>query len=432
MDKEISIHFLGTWYIPLFLVVFALFIGILAGIYPAFMLSSFRPVAVLKGKAQTGTRQRMLRNGLVVFQSFTTICLLVGTMVIHNQLHFMRKKDLGFNKDNIIIIKNAYVLGERQQAFKSELKKNPQIMGASYSASSPFMTLVAQIYGKEGRKIKTNYTLINMETDYDFEKTYSFSMKEGRFLSRENPTDDSALILNEAAVLALGLDEPVIGQQLSRINEKGERYTIIGIAENFHIESLHETIRPLSISLEKSSPVRLLSIRIGSEQVEKTLSFIKKQWQALDAAQPLDLVFLDDRFEKEYTAEIQTGNVFSAFTILAIFIACLGLFGLASFMAEQKTKEIGVRKILGATVPGIVINLSKEYLKWPAIANILAWPLAYYAMNQWLHNFAFRTSLSIWPFITAGGATLTISLLTVSYQSIKVALSHPVKSLRCE
>lgn len=431
IDKEITMSFLGTWYMLPFLISFALGIGILAGVYPAFMLAAFQPVAVLKGKMQSSVRQRRFRNGLVVFQFFTTIALFIGTFVIFSQLHFMRNKNLGFEKDHILVIQNAHILGDKQQAFKNELKKNPQILGAAYAASGPFMSLSAQIYRPEGQDIQANYTLINIVADHDYMDTYRFAMKEGRFFSRENATDTSAIILNESAVRALGFEDPV-GKQLQYLNEGVTPLTIIGTVKDFHLQSLNEAIRPMALTLIQEDPVRLMSIRTSPAQLNKTLSFIETQWKSLNPAQPVDYVFLDDQFDRGFRKEELSFKVFSAFAGLAIFIACLGLFGLASFMAQQKTKEIGVRKVLGASVSGIVMLLSKEYVKWLILANLLAWPLAYYAMSTWLQDFAFRISLTVWPFLIAGGTALVIALLTVSYQSIKAALAHPVNSLKYE
>jgi putative ABC transport system permease protein len=325
------------------------------------------------------------------------------------------------------------MIGDQQEAFKAELRNNPDILGASYSASGPFMSLMAQIYRREGQDIQTNYTLVNIQTDYDYMDTYRLQMKDGRFFSKENSTDSTAMIMNEAAVRAVGLEEPVIGKQLMLLSDDGGTYTIIGTIKDFHMQSLHEAIRPMVMTLEESASLfRLLSLRISPGKTEEVLGFLEEQWKAFGPAQPVDYVFMDERFERGYAAESRTGNVFTSFAGLAIFIACLGLFGLASFMAEQKTKEIGVRKVLGASVPGILVLLSKEYIKWLALANLLAWPLAYYVAHKWLQNFAFRTGITVWPFLLAGGSALVVALLTVSYQSIKAALAQPIKSLRYE
>jgi putative ABC transport system permease protein len=432
MDKDISLAFLGTWYIPLLLVGSAAFIGVLAGVYPAFLLASFRPAAVLKGKMQSAAREKAFRNGLVVFQFFATVVLFVGTIVITKQLRFMQNKELGFDKQHIVVIQNARVLGDGQAAFKTELKGNPDILDAAYSIGGPFMSLSARIYRKEGgQDAATSYTLVNIVGDHDFLNTFRMTMKEGRFFSRENSTDDSAIILNEAAVHALGLENPV-GQGLTQLNDEGIPFQIIGTVGNFHMQFLTDAIRPTVLTLLQDDPGQYLSIRIRPGKAESALDFIQRRWKAFGPAQPVDYVFLDENFNRQFKTDTQTGNVFSAFAGLAIFIACLGLLGLASFMAERKTKEIGVRKVLGASIGGIVMLLSKEYLKWLIIANLLAWPLAYYAMQRWLQKFAFRTALGLGPFLLAGGAALAIALLTVSYQSIKAALAHPIKSLRYE
>ena len=431
MDKEISMAVLGIWYVTVFLVVFALFVGFLAGVYPAFMLAAFQPAQVLKGKMQSNRRERRFRNGLVVFQFFTTVVLFTVTIVIFNQLHYIRHKDLGFEREHIVVIQNAHVIRDQQQAFKTELKKNPDILAASYSTNGPYMSLSAGIFRKEDQDIQANYTLVNIVADYEYMDTYRFKLKEGRYFSRENSTDNSAIVLNEAAVRALGLEDP-IGKRLLDVSDEVKPITIIGTAQDFHLQFLRDAIRPLGMILLQGNTGRLLSIRINPGQVEQTLGYIEKQWDAFNPGQPVDYVFLDERFNRGFKADLQTGNVFSAFAGLAIFIACLGLFGLASFMAELKTKEIGVRKILGATVPGIVILLSKEYVKWLAVANLLAWPLAYYALHNWLQDFAFRINITFWPFLLAGGAALIIALLTVSYQSLKAAFTHPIKSLRYE
>ena len=431
MDKEISMAVLGTWYIILLLIVFALFVGFLAGVYPAFMLAAFQPVDVLKGKMQSNRRERRFRNGLVVFQFFTTVVLFIVTIVIFNQLHYIRHKDLGFDREHIIVIQNALVMGDQQQAFKTELKKNPDIFNASYSTNGPYMSLSAGVFRKEGQDIQTNFTLVNIVADYDYMDTYRIQLKEGRFFTPENATDEKAIVLNEVAVRSMGLENPV-EKRLLDISDEITPLSIIGTVKDFHLQFLRDAIRPMGLLLLQGNSGRLLSIRINPGKIQPTLDFIKQQWDAFNPGQPIDYVFLDERFNRGLKADLQTGNVFSAFAGLAIFIACLGLFGLASFMAELKTKEIGVRKVLGATVPGIVILLSKEYVKWLAVANLLAWPLAYYAMHTWLQNFAFRIGITIWPFLLAGGAALFIALMTVSYQSIKAAVTHPVKCLRYE
>ncbi|MHC4891716.1 MAG: ABC transporter permease, partial [Planctomycetota bacterium] len=270
-----------------------------------------------------------------------------------------------------------------------------------------------------------------INTDFDFLKVYQPQMLEGRFFTKENVTDSSAVLLNESAVKALEFEDP-LGKRIYDLGQERMPRNIIGIVKDFHLETLHKVIRPMSITLAQEGGLDFLSIRVRPEGIEETLSFIERQWKTFVLEQPVDFVFFDERFDRLYRAEIQAGKVFSAFAVLAIFVASMGLFGLASFMAEQRTKEIGIRKVLGASVSGIVLLLSREYVKWILLANLIAWPLAYYAMNKWLQNFAFRTGFTIWTFLIAGGAALAIALLTVSYQSLKAAFAHPAKSLRHE
>ncbi len=431
MDKEISAAVLGSWYVLPVIVGFAVLIGILAGAYPAFMLASLRPVVVLKGKMQSGARERRLRNVLVVFQFFATITLFISTLVIFRQLHYLRNKNLGFEQEHMVILQNAQALGDQQAAFKAELRKNPDIIEAAYSSGGPFMSLSAQIFRVEGQDINTNFTLVNIAVDHDFKPTYRFFMDEGRFFSRENTTDASAVVLNQAAVRALGIKNPV-GKRIIPLSDQNEPFNIIGTVKDFHLQSLREAIRPMGMLLLQEEPGIFLTLRIRPGETEKILRAIEDRWEAFNPGQPVDFVFLDERLNRDYRGEILARNVFSAFAGLAIFIACLGLFGLASFMAERRTKEIGVRKVLGASVGGIVVLLSREYAKWLGIANLLAWPLAFYGMHHWLRNFAFRTTLAIWPFLLSGAAALAIALFTVSYQAIKAARAHPIKSLRYE
>jgi putative ABC transport system permease protein len=429
--KEITFNLLENWFILPSMVGFLAIIGIIAGGYPAFLLASFKPVTVLKGRIQSGARGRWFRNGLVVFQFFTTIALFIGTIVIFNQLHYIRNKNLGFDKDHIIIINNAAKISTKQQAFKNTLKQNANIVNATYSASLPQMSLSGNAYQKEGQEGNQNYILVNIAADHDFLETYRIQMSEGRFFSEDNPSDLSAVILNEAAVKALDIKDPV-GQRLFHLGDERTALDIIGVVKNFHLESLHEAIRPMVVTLIQEDTGHYLSIRISPGKIKETLNFIESQWEAFVPDQPVDFVFFDDRFDRLYRSEIQAGKVFSAFALLAIFVACLGLFGLASFMAEQRTKEIGIRKVLGASASSIIFLLSREYAKWVLLANILAWPIAFYGMKKWLGNFAFRGDLTIWPFLIAGGAALLIALFTVSYQSLKAAFADPAKSLRYE
>lgn len=431
VGKEIQLDLWGNWFMIPGIVGLAIIIGFISGSYPAFLLASFRPVIVLKGKMQAGSKDRRFRNILVVFQYITTVSLFIGTIVIFSQLHYIRNKDLGYNKEHVVIINNAMQIGEAQQAFKTELLQNPYIVNATYSNGLPQMRLSGQVFQKEGQEGENTYILVNLGTDYDYFDTYRMEMLEGRFFSRDISTDSTAVILNEAALKALEIENP-LEKQIFLLADERIPLNIIGIIKDFHLQSLHQTIRPSILTLDQSAPLAFLSIRIQPGRIEDSLRFIESQWSTFVSEQPVDFVFFDERFDRLYRSEIRTSRVFTAFAFLAILIASLGLFGLASFMAEQRTKEIGIRKVLGASVSGVVLLLSKEYIKWILIANIVAWPLAYYFMNKWLQNFAFRTGLNLWMFLASGIAALIIALTTVSYQSLKAALSHPAKCLRYE
>ncbi|MBN1273571.1 MAG: ABC transporter permease [Candidatus Aminicenantes bacterium] len=407
-------------------------IGILAGMYPSFLLSSFRPVAVLKGKVRSGIKGRRFRNVLVVFQFFASVFLFIGTIVIFNQLRYMKNKNLGFNKEHIVIVDNVDKLGSHQAAFKNELEKNADIRNASYSVGLPQMRLNAQPYRKEGDEARNTFILVRLHVDIDFFDTYGLEMADGRSFSGEIGSDSEALVINQSAAAALEFSEPLGKRLLDMNNEESPPKAIIGIVKNFHIMPLNESIRPTVLTLMKELKGDYLSVRIRPGTAGKVLGFLKEKWAEAVPSQPLEFTFFDERFNHHYREETRMGKLSTAFAVLAVFIACLGLFGLALFMSEERTKEIGVRKTLGASVPGVVFLLARDFAKWVLFANILAWPAAYFAMHKWLQNFAYRMGLSIWIFLVSGGISLAIALFTVSYQAVKSALANPVESLRYE
>jgi len=292
------------------------------------------------------------------------------------------------------------------------------------------MRLIGGVFQKEGAESNESHTLLNIAADYDFLETYQIKMAQGRFFSREMTTDTLAVILNETAVSTLNITDI----SKDRLNPSGNNppLNIIGVFKDFHLQSLHEKIRPMSATLLRSQPGVLLSVRIRPGEIEETIRFLETEWNKFVPGQPADYVFFDDRFDDMYRSEIQAGKVISSFSLLAIFIACLGLFGLASFTMVQRTKEIGIRKVMGASTSGIILLMSRQFLKWVLIANVLAWPIAYYAMNKWLQNFAFKTDMGLWIFIVSGVSALIIALLTVSYNSIKAAVANPAEALRFE
>jgi putative ABC transport system permease protein len=386
---------------------------------------------VLKGTTQSSLRGRRFRNILVVFQFCASITLLVGTTVIYAQLHYVQNKELGFEKEHVVVVQRAEKLGTQQEAFKNRLKQHSNVLSVTFTDSLPQMLLEAKVFQKEGEGSNKNNTLITISTDHDFLETYGIQLVEGRYFERERSSDSEAIVLNQAAVKALDIHNP-LEKRLILVGLRRRPIDIVGIFNDFHMEPLHVKIGPTAMILMGTRPGVLLSVRVRPGNLQKTLGYVEDQWNQFTNNQPFEYVFFDDQFDMIYKAEIQAGKVITAFACLAIFIACLGLLGLASFTAGQRTKEIGIRKVLGATVSGIMILLNKDFIKWVLIANLIAWPLAYYVMNKWLQSFAYRISLNIWMFLPAAAVALVIALLTVSYQSIKAAISNPVDSLRYE
>jgi putative ABC transport system permease protein len=431
VGKKFSSGHILDWPFLLVLLIGAFVIGTAAGSYPAFLMASFRPVAVLKGKIQSSMRGRRFRDALVVFQFCASVVLLVGTAVIYTQLHYIRNKELGFDKEHVVVIQRAEKLGSQQLAFKDQLYQNPDVLSATFTDSLPQILLEAKVFQKEGEGSQENNTLITITADYDLLKTYGLEMIAGRYFERERSTDPAAIVLNETAIKALDIQDP-LEKRLVLVGLKRKPMNIIGIINDFHMESLHTKIGPTGVILFGARPSVLLSVRVQPGDLPKTLGFLEGKWSEFTNNQPFEYVFFDDQFDMLYKAEIQAGKVITAFACLAVFIACLGLLGLASFTASQRTKEIGIRKVLGATTSGILVLLNKNFVKRVLVANLIAWPLAYYAMNKWLQNFAYRIRISFWMFLASAVIALLIALFTVSYQSFRAARGNPVDSLRYE
>jgi putative ABC transport system permease protein len=338
---------------------------------------------------------------------------------------------LGFNKEQVVVILNAAKLGKQQQVFKERMKQYQGIVSASYTDCLPQMMLEVKPFQKVGSESYENHTLITIMSDYDFMDTYQFEMIDGRFFEKTRSADSSALLLNEAAVKSLNLRNP-LQEQLTWLGLSKERMEIIGILRDFHLEPLHMAIRPMASMLMRAKPGEFLSIRIKGGHIPESIRYIEAQWNNFVPQQPLEYVFFDDQFGQIYQKEIQAGRILTIFASLAIIIACLGLYGLASFTAIRRIKEIGIRRVFGASGSSIFVLLSKEFTKWVALSNLIAWPIAWYAMNQWLQNFAYRINISWWIFVFAGMMALLIALLTVSWQAVRVATANPVQALRYE
>jgi len=411
-------------------------VSLLAGSYPAFFLSSFKPTDVLKGKANAGSTKSILRSGLVVFQFATSIMLIVATITVYQQLNFIQNKKIGFNKDQVLIIEETGYLGNNNKAFKNEMKKVPGVINGAFTGFLPVSGSARNDMTFSKDPVITPTNALNMQAwsiDYDYIPTLGMEVIKGRNFSPSFGTDSTALIINETTASLLGLDDPV-GKKVYRSesypSEKLITYTIVGVVRNFNFESMRQTIAPLCFILGDAG--WSTAFRIDPEKTSGILREAERKWKSMSPEMPFSYRFLDDSFNRMYQAEQRVGKVAVAFATLAILIACLGLFGLATYMAEQRTKEIGVRKVLGATVNNIVLMLSRDFLKLVIIAGVIAFPLAWWGMHRWLQDFAFRIDMAWWVFIVSGILAAAIALFTISFQALKAALANPVNSLRSE
>ena len=432
IGRQIDIQYFNNLGIIPLLLLFGLIVGIISGSYPAFFLSSFKPIAALKGNKTSGKSGSWLRNILVVAQFTISIFLIIGTLVVNQQLKFFQNKKLGFDKEQVLVINNPGSLGDKTIAFKEELRKQPDIINVSGSTTLPGQGFSNIGFGAEG--VDEGFTLNLCICDYDFLDTLKLSLTQGRFFKKEFTTDSHAAVLNESAVELLGWEDP-IGKRINNWSRNRGDFVVIGVIKDYHYESLHQEIRPQALFLSTgyyTSTESYISVRLITMNVSETISRIEDMWKTFAPQTPFQYSFLDKDYDNLYINERQTRQLFSVFSFLAIFIACLGLFGLASFIADQKTKEIGIRKVLGASVAKIVKNLNISFLKWVLIANLVAWPLAWFAMNRWLENFAYRIGLSWWMFVSAAVLAVVIALITVSIQTVKAALKNPIDSLRYE
>ncbi len=406
-----------------------LLVGILSGSYPGLLLSSFRPVFMVKGLPiiKNLDNAGILRKVLVVFQFVLSVFLMIGTVVIYNQLNYVKTTDLGFNADNIVCI-YMQDLSEDYQAVKSEMRQDPDILNVTATYTPPVWFSIGTAGPQwEGMKDDEHFVMALGFADYDYIETFGMDIVEGRSFSKEYSTDDGgAYIVNETAVKAMNMENPV-GEKFSWNNIDGK---IIGVVKDFHFRPLRYEIQPFGLLILPS--YNYLCIKIKPDKIAGAISFIENKFKKLRPGQEFGYKFLEDMVFGQYRAEERMGTIVKYFTYLAIFISCLGLFGLISFTAEQRTKEIGIRKTLGASVPSIVWLLSKESLLLVTIASVIAWPVAYYASRRWLENFAYRTGLEWQIFILAGLAALIIALLSISYQAFRAALSDPVDAIKYE
>lgn len=434
-DKEMSIGLFSRPLLAAGLLVLVVVVGLLAGSYPAFFLSAFQPIAVLKGDVSGGFKTGWLRNSLVVFQFFISICLIIGTAVIYRQLGYIRSRSLGFNREQVLVIHNTKALGDGITAYKDGLAHLPGVEGVTMTGYLP----------TSGDR---NNNAFWLSPDFDFKKALAmekWSIDEhyipvlgmdivaGRNFSRDFPTDSMGVIINEAAAREAGLVHPLGANFYTYddiVTKKPLIYHVVGVVKDFNFNSLREAVSPLVFLLKPNND--MIALRVSSDHVEQLVAQVGGQWRKLAPGQPFSCTFMDDDFNSLYRSEQRIGGISLSFSLLAIFIACLGLFGLAAYEAERRRREIGIRKVLGASVSGIIAMLARNFMLLVGVAALIAFPLAWWAMHSWLQDYAYRISIGWGVFALAGVLAVGTALLPVGMQGLRAALANPVKSLRAD
>jgi len=434
LEQELSLDLFRQANVFALLIGLAIIVGLIAGSYPAFYLSAFQPIKVLKGTFTKSAKKSPIRNVLVIIQFSISVFLIISTGFVYNQLSFLQEKKLGFNKDQMIVIPlRGDRLREKANIFKSEISNLSCVSAVSTSRFVPGRDMDGSGYIPEGYDENNPVIIFTNTVDHDYISTMEMEIIEGREFSRDFTTDSSAVIINESLTKKLGWDEP-LNKKITGFGQEGEfEMNVIGVVQDFHFRSLHEIVEP-SLMFITSNHARNLNIRLIDGNIQDQIATIKEKWQEIESSIPFDYYFLDEDFNSQYKAEQRIGEIFIYFTLIAVFIACLGLFGLASYNAEQKTKEIGIRKALGSSMQRIVFMLSKQFTKWVIISNVIAWPIAWYFMNNWLGNFAYSIKILDywWIYMVSAFLSIFIAILTVSYQAIKAALTNPVDAIKYE
>lgn len=419
----------------LFLVLLILFVGFSAGFYPAIVLASFDPVEVLKGTLNPGSMSKRLRRVLVIFQFAVSIIIIIGSFVVYRQLNFMTRKDLGFDKENMIVISRSDAFWRQREAFRQQVMQIDGVVNAGFSRQVPGMDFSNNAFFRDDDPDKNTYLLQQAWVSFDFPQTLGVRLAEGRFFSRDFGTDSTSVMINEAAVKSLGLKEPVVGQYILQPGgpQSFQRFQIIGVMKDFNITSMHKAIDPVCFSvLYPAGGDQYATVRLSGKNVPSTLKAIEEKWKEFTPDQPFQYEFFSDTWSNLYKAETKTGKIFIIFSLLAVFIASLGLVGLVAFMTNKRTREVGIRKTYGASVPVILRLLVKETVILILVSSLIAWPVAYYGTKYWMEGFAIKADISLVVYLAATIIVLVTGFISVLYQTLKAAAYSPSQALRIQ